>query len=78
MSHLVDGVKGGFIELDLKVAACEGVPMRRGEGEAEAWGGGPYICSVERVQVPPFVAGEKDVSDVLEEDLTNTRKWRKA
>ena len=64
--------------MDLKVAACEGVPVRHGEGEAEAWGGGPYICSVERVQVSPLVAGEKDVSDVLEEDLTNARKWREA
>ena len=43
MSHLVNGVKGRFVEMDLKVAAREGVPVSCGKGEAEARGWGSEI-----------------------------------
>ena len=43
MSQLVDGVKGGFVEMDLEVTSREGVPVRCGEREAKAGGWGSEI-----------------------------------
>ena len=30
---------------------------------------------IERVQIPTLVAGEKNVSDMLEEDVADAREW---